>query len=71
MSSLGKEAIMGLYKRNKVWWMRSNYNGQQVRKSTETVNKKLAEKIQAKVLTDIAEGRWFDRVGGKKGLSKS
>lgn len=51
---------MGLFKRGRVWWMRFTYNGRQIKKSTETTDKKLAEKIHAKVLTQIAEGKWFD-----------
>jgi integrase len=51
---------MGLYKRGRVWWMRFNYNGRQIRRPTETTNKKLAEKIHHKVMTQIAEGKWFE-----------
>ncbi|GAB62737.1 putative phage integrase [Candidatus Jettenia caeni] len=51
---------MGLYKRGLVWWMRFTYKGQQVRKSTETTDKKLAERIYHKVKTQITEGKWFD-----------
>lgn len=36
------------------------YNGKRIRKSTETEDKKLAEKIHAKVLTQLTEGKWFD-----------
>ena len=52
---------MGLFKRGRVWWMRFTYKGRQVRRPTETTDKKLAEKIHAKVLTQIAEGKWFDK----------
>ncbi|MBZ0107370.1 MAG: tyrosine-type recombinase/integrase [Candidatus Scalindua rubra] len=51
---------MGLYRRGSVWWMRFTYKGQQARKSTETINRKLAEKIYCKVVSQIAEGKWFD-----------
>ncbi|MHC4184286.1 MAG: Arm DNA-binding domain-containing protein, partial [Planctomycetota bacterium] len=51
---------MGLYKRGSVWWMRFIYKGQQARKSTETTNRKLAERIYCKVVSQIAEGKWFD-----------
>ena len=51
---------MGLYKRGLVWWMRFTYKDKQVRKSTETTDKKLAEKIYCKVINQIAEGKWFD-----------
>ncbi len=51
---------MGLYRRDSVWWMRFTYNGKQLRRSTEVTDKKLAEKIYCKVITDIVEGKWFE-----------
>ena len=51
---------MGLYRRDQVWWMSFTYNGKQMRRSTEVTDKKLAEKIYYKVITQIAEGKWFD-----------
>ncbi len=58
---------MGLFKRGRVWWMRFNYQGRQIRRSTETMEKRLAEKIHAKVLTQITEGKWLERpVGADK-----
>ncbi len=56
---------MGLYKRGKVWHMSTTYKGRQIRRSTETSDKKLAVKIHAKVLTQIAEGKWFERLEGE------
>ena len=52
---------MGLYERGKTWWMSFSYDGKQVRRSTETANKKLAEKIYRKVMTEVAEGKWFEK----------
>ncbi|MGD0231932.1 MAG: hypothetical protein ABSC19_16520, partial [Syntrophorhabdales bacterium] len=52
---------MGLYRRGPTWWMSFTYNGRQVRQSTETDDKKLAEKIHHKVMTEVAEGKWFER----------
>jgi len=51
---------MGLFKRGQVWWMRFTYQGQQIRQSTETDDKKLAQRIYYKVLGEIAEGKWFN-----------
>jgi len=51
---------MGLSKRNKVWWMSFMYQGQQVRRSTGTTEKRLAESILVKVKVHIAEGRFFE-----------
>ncbi|OPY66187.1 MAG: site-specific tyrosine recombinase XerC [Syntrophorhabdus sp. PtaU1.Bin050] len=50
---------MGLYKRGQTWWISFSYNGRQVRRSTETDDKKLAEKIYHKVLTEVVEGKYF------------
>jgi len=53
---------MGLYRRpdSKFWWMDCTVNGKPCRRSTETSDRKLAEKIYASVLTQITEGKWFD-----------
>ncbi len=53
---------MGLFKRGRVWWMSFVYRGEQVRKSTETRDKKLAERIYTKVLGEIVQGKWFERL---------
>jgi len=53
---------MGLVKRNKVWWMNFMYEGRQVRRSTGTTDKRLAEAILAKVRVTLVEGRFFDRL---------
>ncbi len=41
--------------------MRFSHDGKQIRRSTETSDKQLAEKIHAKVLLQIVEGKWFDK----------
>ncbi len=53
---------MGLYRRpdSPIWWMSFSANGKSFRKSTGTDNRRLAEKILAKVETQIVEGRWFE-----------
>lgn len=52
---------MGLYKRkdSRFYWMSFRINGRTVFESTGTPNRKLAEKIHARRLSDIIEGRWF------------
>jgi hypothetical protein len=50
---------MGLYKRGQTWWISFSYKGQQVRHSTETDDKKLAEKIHHKVVMEVIEGKYF------------
>lgn len=58
---------MGLYQRGKVWWMSFTVNGSQERRSTETTDKKTAQKIYHKVMTELAEGKYFKKpVGSKK-----
>ena len=52
--------MMGLLKRNKVWWMSFMYQGRQVRRTTGTTDKRLAESILCKVKVQIAEGRFFE-----------
>jgi integrase len=59
---------MGLYRRkdSQDWWMSFTANDKHYRRSTETPDKKLAEKIYAKVQTLIAEGKWFEIDEAKK-----
>jgi integrase len=51
---------MGLFKRGSIFWMSFTYQRKQVRRSTETDDKKLAEKIYHKVMAEVAEGKWFE-----------
>ena len=53
---------MGLYRRKEssTWWMSFTANGKNFRRSTETADRKLAEKIYAKVQTQVIEGKWFE-----------
>jgi integrase len=39
--------------------MRFTYKGKQIRRSLETEDKKLAERISHKILGQVAEGKWF------------
>ena len=58
---------MALYRQNegKVWWMSYSFQGRQIRKSTGTTNKKIAESIFYKVKTQIAEGAYLENIQGK------
>lgn len=51
---------MGLYRRGKFFWYSISYQGKRIQESLKTDNKKLAEKLYAKVLTDMIEGRYFE-----------
>ena len=57
---------MSLFKRGRTWWIRFTYKGKQTRKSTETNDKKLAERIYRKVLGEVAQGKWFERLPGEE-----
>lgn len=52
---------MGLYLRGKIYWFTIMQNGKRTQLSTQTDNRKLAERIHAKAITEIHEGVWFDR----------
>jgi integrase len=52
--------MMGLVKRKQVWWMSFMFEGRQVRRSTGTSDKRLAEAILAKVRVQIVEGRFLE-----------
>ena len=56
---------MGLYRRGQVWWICFSYKGKFIRRSTETGDKKLAGRVYHKVLGEIAEGKWFERLAGE------
>lgn len=58
---------MGLYRQGSstVWWMNYSFRGRQIRKSTGTTNKKVAESIYYKVKTQIAEGAYLESIRGK------
>lgn len=58
---------MGLYRQGSstVWWMSYSFRGRQVRKSTGTTSKKVADSILSKVKTEIAEGAYLESMRGK------
>jgi integrase len=53
---------MGLYKRpdSDIYWISFMYKGKLYRRSTGTADEKMANKILAKVQTQIIEEKWFD-----------
>lgn len=61
---------MGLYKRNKIWWFKIICKGKRIQESTNTENKKLAERIYARVLFDVQEGRWFENQAKRRTLKE-
>lgn len=61
---------MGLFKRkdSRKYWMRLRVNGKKTFETTGTSNRKLAERIYAKRVTEIEEGKWFNVVARRKKL---
>ncbi|WKZ15475.1 MAG: tyrosine-type recombinase/integrase [Candidatus Jettenia caeni] len=53
-----------MYKRSGVWWTSITYEGKRIWKSLETSDKKLAQAIEAKIRTEIVEGRYFEKTIG-------
>jgi integrase len=50
---------MGLVKRKNMWWMSFMFQGKQIRRSTGTSDRRLAEAILSKVKVQILEGQFF------------
>jgi integrase len=72
LSGKEEKEAMSLYERkdSETWWVSIVVNGRRLRISTGTENKKLAEKIHAKVLVDIEEGRYFDNQSKRRTLKE-
>ena len=49
---------MGLYKRNKTWWMSFTVDGKQRHRSTGHANKNKAEDVWSKVRSSIIDGSY-------------
>lgn len=56
---------MGIFRRGEIWWMSFTYQDRQIRRSTETSDRKLAQRIFEKIKGEIAEGKWFERIPGE------
>jgi integrase len=52
--------MQGLYKRGEVWWIDMVFRDRRVRKSLNTRNKKLAERIYHKIKNGALESQWFE-----------
>jgi integrase len=44
-----------------LWWISFRHNGRKVQKSLETSDKKLAKAIEAKIRTDIVQGKYYEK----------
>jgi integrase len=47
-----------------LWWTCIRHRGKKIQKSLETSDKKLAKAIEAKILTDIVEGKYYEKPTG-------
>ncbi len=60
-----------MYKRADVWWTCIRHNGIKIQKSLETSDRKLAQAIEAKIRTEIIEGKYFEKpIGNNKTFSQ-
>jgi integrase len=57
---------MGLYRRGKTYWLSITHDGKRIQRSLKTDNKRLAEKLHARVLMDVVEGRYFENARAKR-----
>jgi len=55
-----------MFKRSDIWWTCISHNGRKVQKSLETADKKLAQAIEAKIRTEIVEGKYYERLIGQR-----
>ena len=51
---------MGIYKRGDLYWYRFNWNGETMRESTKTSNKRVAAQIESARKTALAKGEVGD-----------
>jgi site-specific recombinase XerD len=54
-----------MFKRSDIWWTCISHNGRKIQKSLETSDKKLAQAIEAKIRTEIVEGKYYERLTGQ------
>lgn len=60
-----------MFKRGGVWWTCIRYEGKRIQKSLETTDKRAAKDIEAKIRTEIVEGKYFDKfIGSYKDFSE-
>lgn len=50
----------GIYKRGDIWWVSFTADGRQIRESSKSTSKKVAEKLLAKRRVNVAENRFLD-----------
>ncbi|MDN3514972.1 MAG: hypothetical protein NG747_11295 [Candidatus Brocadia sp.] len=55
-----------MFKRDGIWWTCIRYKGKKIQRSLETDNKSLALSIEAKLRTELIEGKYFDKYEGER-----
>lgn len=55
-----------MFKRGGVWWTCIRYKGRKIQKSLETLDKRMAQAIEAKIRTQLVEGKFFEAPEGKE-----
>lgn len=58
--------MRGLYKRGSVWHIDHTHEGKRYRKSLRISDKKTAETLYHKLITELAEGKYLDKDEGRK-----
>ncbi len=54
-----------MFKRSGVWWTCIRHNGRKIQKSLETSDRKLAQAIEAKIRTELVEGKYYEKLIGQ------
>ncbi len=55
-----------MFKRDGKWWVSITFQGKRIRRSTETSSLELAKAVEAKLRTELIEGKYFDKYEGER-----
>ncbi len=55
-----------MFKRDGIWWVSITFRGRRIRRSTETSSLELAKAVEAKLRTELIEGKYFDKYEGER-----
>lgn len=55
-----------MYKRDGAYWVSITFGGRRIRRSTETSSLELAKAVEAKLRTELVEGKYFDKYEGAR-----
>ena len=60
-----------MFKRSGIWWVCIRHNGRKIQRSLQTTDRKLAKSIEAKIRTEIVEGKYYKKpIGNDKTFSQ-